>query len=150
MLPDPITRIDHRLARIARRRRRRPHLRVAQHNHIRVALQRAHRIRETLALSHRAVLHIVNRDHLPPQPQHRRHKAGTGARTRLIEQVGKYFSAQQIRAAESFYQHAHFMGYTKHKIKQPLVKLTHAQNVLTIQAIAAEIRRHLAHVLDWR
>ena len=74
MLAYPVASVNDRLAGVFGRQGRSADLGVAQDDHIGIALQGAHRIRQGLAFGDRGVAHFVDRDDAAAQALHRRCK----------------------------------------------------------------------------
>ena len=144
MFTHPVAGINNRLLGIMGRRCRRARFRMAQDDHIGVTFQRAYGIGQTFAFSHRAILHIVDRNHLATQAQHGRHKAGAGTGTWLVEEIGQDFALQQVSAAKALDQHLHFVRHPKNIIKVGAIKLAHTENVLPKKAIVHMVSRQTA------
>ncbi|MCK7526762.1 MAG: hypothetical protein MZV64_58780 [Ignavibacteriales bacterium] len=62
MFAHAVARVDDGFARRLRRDRRRPRFGMTQHDHIGITFERADGIRQALALRHRRILHLVDRD----------------------------------------------------------------------------------------
>ena len=88
-------------------------LRMAQHDHIGIALQGAHGIGQRLALGDRGVAHLVDRDHAAAQALHRRGEGGRGAGGRLVEQVGQDLALEQVEGAHACDHLVHLVGHAK-------------------------------------
>ncbi len=111
--PDAVARVDDGLARACGRQRRRAGLGMAQHDHVRVALQRANRVGQGFALGHRRVAHFADRDHAAAQALHGRQERRRRARRRFVEQVGQDLALEQIEGAHALDHRAHFFGHAE-------------------------------------
>ena len=105
--------VDERLAQVLGGRGRGARFRVAQHDHVGVTFERAHGVGQRLALGHRRVVHLVDRDHAAAQALDRGNKRGRGARGRLVEQVGQHLAFEQVERADALDHRAHLLGHLK-------------------------------------
>ena len=133
VLADAVAGVDDRLAGVLGRQRGRAGLRVAQHDHIGVAFQRADRVGQRLALGHRGVAHLVDRDHAAAQPLHGRGERGRGAGRRLVEQVGQDLALEQVEGAHAAHHLLHLVGHAEDVFQIGAAELLHREDVLAVE-----------------
>ena len=105
---------------------------MAQHDHIRVAFERADGIGQALALRHRRILHLVDRDDRAAEPFHRRGERRRGARGRFVEQVGQDLAFQQVERPDALDHAAHLVRHAEDVLQVFAAELLDGDDVLAI------------------
>ncbi|KAI3479544.1 hypothetical protein L1887_58356 [Cichorium endivia] len=134
---------DHGHGRVLGSQMHAPRLGVAHDHRIRVAAQRADRVRDRLALLHRRLVRL-HLDHLSTQAQHGRLERARRARRLLVEQRSQHTAAQQVHRTLSLHQHAHLGSHREERVQ------VFTSEALDRQDVAARKRRVVQHRPDRR
>ena len=110
---------------------------MAQHNCIRISLERANSVRQRFAFGDGRELHIVDLNDRTAEALHGGCKRRRGARGRLVEKIGEHLAFEQVKRADALHHGAHLLRHFKNCGQISFVKLRHRQDVLAVEAAVA-------------
>ena len=142
VLADTVARVDDRHGRELCRLLRRADRGMTQHNHVAVAAERAHRVRERLALGHRRARRVDRHD-LSTAAQHRRLKRRRRARRLFVKERRQEPAAQNVERTVALHEEAHLLRDSKERVQVVARELAHRQDVAARQRrmVERQLRR---------
>src|SRR3990172_1593932 len=102
---------------------------MAQHDHVRVTLQRANGVRQRLPLRHRRVLDLVYRYDASSKTLHRRGERRRRPGRRLVEKIGEDLPLQEVERADPGNHRLHLVRHLEYVVEIAGRELTHRDDV---------------------